>query len=45
MTHYSKKQERENRSKDMDFDHLQEIYVTSIENNYWIPLQKQDYIL
>ena len=42
MTHYSKNQEQENMSKDMDFYHLQEIYGTSIETNYWIPLPKQD---
>ena len=30
MTHCLKNQKRENRSKDMDFDHLQEIYVINL---------------
>ena len=28
--------EQENMLKDMDFCHLQEIYLTSVENSYWI---------
>ena len=28
--------------KDMDFCHLEEIYLTDMENNHWILLQKQD---
>ena len=29
-------QEQENMLKDMDFCHLREVFLTNIENNYWI---------
>ena len=35
-------QQQENFTKDMGFSHLQEIYLTNTENNYWILLLKQN---
>ena len=40
MMQYSTNQEQKDMSKDMDFYHSQESYLTNMENNYWILLQK-----
>ena len=42
---YSIEPKAKKKSKDMDFYHSCEIYLTNMENNYWILLPKQDQML
>ena len=41
MYYILKKAEQDSMLKDMDFCHLEEIYLTNTKENYWVLLQKQ----